>query len=129
MNKTIGLLLMPLEYVTDGQRYGMIVERIQGKESFGRIIADHPERLEELAGMTADYAYRLAVSQLGATDLDILPENIGIQNLCYVYVLKQGSGLAGLCQLLDWMNGDNPDNAILAQNLLKQAEMLKFMDQ
>ena len=29
MNKTIGLLLMPLEYVTDGQRYGMIVERIQ----------------------------------------------------------------------------------------------------
>ena len=72
MNKTIGLLLMPLEYVTDGQRYGMIVERIQGKESFGRIIADHPERLEELAGMTADYAYRLAVSQLGATDLDIL---------------------------------------------------------
>ncbi|MBQ2209560.1 MAG: hypothetical protein II404_06305 [Prevotella sp.] len=41
-----------LEYVTDGQRYGMIVERIQGKESFGRIIADHPERLEELAGMT-----------------------------------------------------------------------------
>ena len=43
----------PLEYVTDGQRYGMIVERIQGKESFGRIIADHPERLEELAGFLA----------------------------------------------------------------------------
>ena len=49
----------PLEYVTDGQRYGMIVERIQGKESFGRIIADHPERLEELACMTADYAKAL----------------------------------------------------------------------
>ena len=49
----------PLEFVTDGQRYGMIVERIQGKESFGRIIADHPERLEELACMTADYAKAL----------------------------------------------------------------------
>ena len=49
----------PIDYVTDGQRYGMIVERIQGKESFGRIIADHPERLEELAGMTADYAKAL----------------------------------------------------------------------
>ena len=77
----------------------------------------------------SDDAYQLATAQLGVTDLDILSENIGIQNLCYVYVLKQGSGLAGLCQLLDWMNGDNPDNAILAQNLLKQAEMLKFMDQ
>ena len=44
----------PYEFVTDGQRYGMTVQRIQGKQSFGRIIADHPERLEELACVTAD---------------------------------------------------------------------------
>ena len=49
----------PYEFVTDGQRYGMTVQRIQGKESFGRIIADHPERLEELAGVTAEYAKAL----------------------------------------------------------------------
>ena len=49
----------PYEFVTDGERYGMIVQRIQGKESFGRIIADHPERLEELAAVTADYAKAL----------------------------------------------------------------------
>ena len=49
----------PYEFVTDGERFGMIVQRIQGKESFGRIIADHPERLEELAGMTADFAKAL----------------------------------------------------------------------
>jgi uncharacterized protein (TIGR02172 family) len=49
----------PLEFVTDGQRYGMIIQRIQGKESFGRIIESHPERLEELACMTADYAKAL----------------------------------------------------------------------
>jgi len=46
----------PYEFVTDGERYGMIVQRIQGKESFGRILADHPERLEELAGITAESA-------------------------------------------------------------------------
>ena len=126
MNKTIGLLLMPLEYVTDGQRYGMIVERIQGKESFGRIIADHPERLEELAGMTADYAYRLAVSQLGATDLDILSENIGIQNLCYVYVVKQGGGPAGLCRIFDVLNGYQPGNMTIAKKLFEQAQKLSF---
>ena len=49
----------PYDYVTDGERYGMIVQRIQGKESFGRIIADHPERLPELAGITAACAKAL----------------------------------------------------------------------
>ncbi|MBQ6200271.1 MAG: phosphotransferase [Prevotella sp.] len=49
----------PYEFVTDGERYGMIVQRIYGKESFGRIIADHPERLEELAAITADYSKAL----------------------------------------------------------------------
>lgn len=75
----------------------------------------------------SDDAYQLATAQLGVTDLDILSENIGIQNLCYVYVLKQGGGLSGLCQLLDWMNGYDLDNRTLAEHLLKQAQTLKFM--
>lgn len=49
----------PFEFVTDGKRYGMTVERIHGKQSFGRIIADHPERLEPLAAITAEYAKAL----------------------------------------------------------------------
>jgi uncharacterized protein (TIGR02172 family) len=49
----------PFDYVTDGKRYGMTVERIRGKESFGRIIADNPHRLEELACTTAEYAKAL----------------------------------------------------------------------
>jgi uncharacterized protein (TIGR02172 family) len=50
----------PYEFVTDGEeRYGMIVQRIVGKESFGKIISEHPERLDELAGITADYAKAL----------------------------------------------------------------------
>ncbi len=49
----------PYEFVTDGERYGMTVQRIRGKESFGKIIADHPERISELAGITADYAKAL----------------------------------------------------------------------
>ena len=49
----------PYEFVTDGKRFGMTVQRIKGKQSFGRIIADSPERLEELACLTADYAKAL----------------------------------------------------------------------
>lgn len=74
----------------------------------------------------SDDAYRLAVSQLGTTDLDILSENIGIQNLCYIYVLKRGGGPAELCQIYDWLNGYNPDNIELAKQLFEQASMLKL---
>lgn len=38
-----------LRFVTDGTRYGVEFERITPKQSFSRIIADHPERLEETA--------------------------------------------------------------------------------
>ena len=72
----------------------------------------------------SDDAYRLAALQLGATELDILSDNIGIQNLCYVYVIKRGGGVAGLCQVFDWLNGYDAGNMALAQKLFKQAQTL-----
>ena len=87
------------------------------------------ETLGEVNRLVEEYsddAYRLAVSQLGATDLDILSENIGIQNLCYVYVLKQGGGPAGLCRILDVLNGYQPGNMAIAKKLFEQAQKLSF---
>lgn len=75
----------------------------------------------------SDDAYRLATSQLGATDLDILSDNIGIQNLCYVYVLENGGQLNEISQIYDWLNGPNPANASLAKELMKQARTLTFL--
>jgi ppGpp synthetase/RelA/SpoT-type nucleotidyltranferase len=71
-------------------------------------------------------AYKLAVLQLGITDLDILSENIGIQNLCYVYVLKRGGGPAELCEIFDWLNGYDSGNMLLAKQLFEQARTLNF---
>ena len=87
------------------------------------------ETLGEVNRLVEEYsddAYRLAVSQLGATDLDILSENIGIQNLCYVYVLKQGGGPAGLCRIFDVLNGYQPGNMAIAKKLFEQAQKLSF---
>ncbi len=39
----------PYRLVTDGERYGAEYELIPGKRSFTRIIADQPERLEEMS--------------------------------------------------------------------------------
>ena len=83
----------------------------------------------------SDDAYRLAVSQLGTTDLDILSENIGLQNLCFVYVLKRGGGPAELCQIYDLVNGQaatdeeggsGSGNMALAKALFEQARTLSF---
>ena len=75
----------------------------------------------------SDDAYRLAVAQLGTTDLDIVSENIGIQNLCYVYVLKQGGGPAGIRQIFDWLNGSDPGNIQLAKELFEQSQKLSLV--
>jgi len=74
----------------------------------------------------SDDAYRLAASQLGATDYDILSENVGIQNLCCVYVLKHGGGPAELCQIFDWLKGADSGNMSLAKNLFEHALKLSI---
>lgn len=92
-----------------------------GMETIGdvsRLIEEH-----------SDDAYRLAVSQLGATDLDILSDNIGAQNLCYVYVLKRGGGVADLCRVFDWLQGYDQNNMALATELFEQARTLNFIQQ
>ena len=96
----------------------LLVLQDLGMETLGEV--------NRLVEECSDDAYRLAVSQLGATDLDILSENIGIQNLCYVYVLKQGDGPAGLCRIFDLLNGYQPGNMTIAKKLFEQAQKLSF---
>jgi len=78
--------------------------------------------------MSADYddAYQLALFQLGSTDIDILAESVGLQNLCIVHVLKMGGGRQGLVQLFDTVNGKKPQNEVLASMVFEQARRLSF---
>lgn len=41
------------EFVTDGERFGYTAQRIKGKKSFSRMIADDPSRIPELAALFA----------------------------------------------------------------------------
>ena len=75
----------------------------------------------------SDDAYQLAVSQLAITDLDILSESIGLQNLCLVYAIKHGSGLYGIKAIYDTINGEQDSNTALAENILRLASQLPFM--
>jgi ppGpp synthetase/RelA/SpoT-type nucleotidyltranferase len=84
--------------------------------------------VEKLQKDNFDDAYQLALYQLGSTDIDILAENVGIQNLCIVYILKSGGGKIGLMRLFNQVNGTMPQNEILASMVMEQASRLSFMN-
>ena len=73
-------------------------------------------------------AYQLALFQLGSTDIDILSESVGIQNICIVYILKSGGGKLGINMLFDYLNGKLPQNATMAEIIMEQASRLSFMN-
>lgn len=85
--------------------------------------------IEKFIANNFDDAYQLALIQLGSTDIDILAENVGLQNLCIVSLLKAGNGKPGLTQLFDVINGKRPENEKLADLVLEQASRLSFMHQ
>lgn len=76
----------------------------------------------------SDDAYQLALSQLAITDLDILSETVGLQNLCLVYVLKRGSGRPGVKYIFDTINGNRSGNDALADAVMSQSSTLPFMN-
>lgn len=47
------------DYVTDGKRYGYTAQRIKGKKSYSRMLADEPSKLVELAKLFAAEAKKL----------------------------------------------------------------------
>ena len=75
----------------------------------------------------ADAAYQLACYQISLTDLDILASSVGPQNLCIAYLLKRGSGRAGIRLMLDTLNGASESNDMMAEYIVEQAKGLSFM--
>ena len=75
----------------------------------------------------ADAAYQLACYQISLTDLDILSSSVGPQNLCIAYLLKRGSGRAGIRLMLDTLNGASESNDMMAEYIVEQAKGLSFM--
>ena len=83
--------------------------------------------IQQFIEENSEDAYQLALSQLAITDLDILSESIGLQNLCMVHVIKQGGGLYGIKAIYDAINGEQASNTALAEAILHQAQQLPFM--
>lgn len=83
-----------------------------GMESLGEVQA----MVDELS----DTAYQLALSQLAVTDLDILSESVGLQNLCIVWTLKHGGNREEVKLIYDTIYGANDSNTYLADAIIRQ---------
>ena len=83
--------------------------------------------LTDLIRDCGDAAYQIACGQIGLTDLDILSSSVGPQNLCIAYLLKKGSGRAGIRLMLDTLGGKSESNEAMAEFIVEQAQDLSFM--
>ena len=83
--------------------------------------------VDQLVRNYSDAAYQIACYQISVTDPDILSSSVGPQNLCIAYILKQGSGRAGVRLMLDTLNGPSESNDMMAEYIVEQAKDLSFM--
>ena len=75
----------------------------------------------------SEYAFQLALIQLAGTGLDILANSVALQNLCIVYILKQGFGEAGLLRLFNALYGENDYNKDSAKRIYGQAKQINII--
>jgi ppGpp synthetase/RelA/SpoT-type nucleotidyltranferase len=75
----------------------------------------------------SENAYQLALMQLAGTGLDILASSVALQNLCIVYILKEGYGEAGLVQMFAALYGQNDYNVQRARRNFEQAKRINII--
>ena len=66
-------------------------------------------------------AYKLSLTQLGGTDIDIISSSVAIQNILIIYVVKQKRGKEELKNLLDMISGRNVSDAYV-DKIMEQAK-------
>ena len=83
--------------------------------------------IERLRNEYSNAAFQLASLQLAGTGLDIVAHSVALQNLCIVYVLKQGFGEAGLIRLFGLVYGESSYNVQRAQRVCEQAQKINLI--
>lgn len=84
--------------------------------------------IERLIKTYSDDAYQLALHQLAGTDIDIVALSVALQDLCTVYILKQGAGIADLEYFYNSFgtnSGYNHQRALKTMKLAQKINLIK----
>ena len=82
--------------------------------------------IEAMRKEYSDDAFRLAVFQIGGTDLDIISSTVAVQNLCLVCAKAKGAGLLDIKWILDELYGESSNNSMTAERILSQLQKLNI---
>lgn len=63
--------------------------------------------IEEMRVEYSDDAYKLAITQLEGTDIDIISSTMAIQNILTIYILKKGGSREEIKKLLSMIHGED----------------------
>lgn len=77
------------------------------------------KEVQDLITNESEDAYQIAIRQFAGTDLDIMSSFTGPLSLCYAYVIKKGSGLAGIKGILDTIYGPRDSNERFANKIFE----------
>lgn len=77
--------------------------------------------IEQMRILYSEDAYKLSLTQLGGTDIDIISSSVAIQNILIIYVVKQKRGKEELKNLLDMISGRNVSDAYV-DKIMEQAK-------
>lgn len=83
--------------------------------------------LERMKSECFDDAFHLAAHQIGGTDLDFISSSVALNNLCIVYILRNGEGMLGLRKFFHFLGGTSEQNQQRAERVYEQAEKLKLI--
>ena len=83
--------------------------------------------IERMRTEFSSNAYQLALIQLAGTGLDIVAYSVTIQNLCIVYLLKHGFGVAGLVIMFETLYGKSEYNTQRANRIYEQAKKINLI--
>ena len=82
--------------------------------------------VENMRKRCSSKAYRLALHQIGGTDLDIISSTLGMQNVCFVYAAELG-GAKGIELFLEILNGHSEYNAVTAEKIFSELSKIHDM--
>ena len=75
--------------------------------------------VERMRKAFSEKAYKLALHEIGGTDIDIIASTLGLQNVCLAYAAEQG-GKKSVERFLDCLSGPSQYNAAAAERICER---------
>jgi len=83
--------------------------------------------IEKMKKTCFNDAFKLALHQIGGTDLDIIALSVSVQNLCSIHILKNGGGVSGLENMFNLLGGNEAYNSQRAKRIFDQAKKINLI--